>query len=277
MSTTRVTGSRVRALAGRLVADRRRALLWWSVGLIGTALFVIVFYPSVKGDATFDQLMEDLPESFQTLSGVSDGISLTSPAGYLNSQYFANLFPILILVYAIGVGANAIAGAEGEGTLERLLTEPVTRREVALGRWSALAGLTVVLTVVGGVAVLAPAPLVGLLDGLSVVNLVAATVGVAVLGLVHLGVAFGAGAALGRKGPALGLASAVAVAGYLVYGVAESVESLQGVRIVSPWYWFLGSDPLVDGFSWLLVVPGLVVALVVPVLGVARFERRDLR
>jgi len=272
----RLDGGRVRSVAGRLVGDRRRSILWWTLGLLGLALFVIAFYPSIEGDDSFDEVMESLPESFQTLSGVSEGISISSPAGYLNSQYFSNMFPILLLVFGIGAGAAAIAGSESDGTLEQLLTEPVTRREVAVGRWLGVAGLVVLLTALGGVAVLAPAPLVGLLDGLSVVDLLAATAGVGVLAVLHMSIAFGVGAATGRKGVALGAASAVAFGGYLLYGLAESAEALNGLRLASPWYWFLGAEPLAEGFTVMLLVPGLLLALLVPIVGLWRFERRDL-
>ena len=37
-------------LAARLVRDRRRSLLWWSVGIVGLVLFTVSLYPSLKGE-----------------------------------------------------------------------------------------------------------------------------------------------------------------------------------------------------------------------------------
>jgi len=61
------------------------------------------------------------PAGVQTLPGLSAANTLTAPIGYLNSQYFANVLPLILLVFAIGLGAWAISGDEAGGTLELLL------------------------------------------------------------------------------------------------------------------------------------------------------------
>ena len=51
------------------------------------------------------------------------------------------MLPLLLLVFAIGLGARAIAGSEQEGTLELLLSNPVTRRTVVAERYLAMVGM----------------------------------------------------------------------------------------------------------------------------------------
>ncbi len=49
--------------------------------------------------------------------------------------------PLMMLVYAISGGANVVAGEEDRGTLEPLLTHPISRTRVVLDKlWRWLPG-----------------------------------------------------------------------------------------------------------------------------------------
>ena len=94
--------------------------------------------PSTRRYATTPALSnygEDLPDRSEHSS--SDGeLDLASPAGYLNSQIYALLAPLLLLIFSIGGGAGAVAGEEERGTLDLLLAHPVRRRDyVSSASW----------------------------------------------------------------------------------------------------------------------------------------------
>jgi ABC-2 type transport system permease protein len=265
------------AVFKRHLADRRRALVWWLLGVVGSGVLIVAFWPSIEGNTAYDEALADLPDSLKTLMGVGEDISLSSPAGYLNSQWFTTMLPVLLLVFGIGAGASSIAGTEADGSLEDLLFQPVTRREVAVGRLKAIWLMAVVLSVVGTLAVVVPGAPIGLVDGLTFSGLAAVTVGVTLLVLLHTSLAFALGAATGERGIALGGASAVAAVGYLIYGIGQGVPSLKALADYSPWDWALSGPPITEGFSFVLVVPALILTLLLPAAGIWRFERRDLR
>lgn len=272
-----MSAHRAAVVARRLLADRRRSLLWWSVAFVAFIEINLVFYPSVKGQDDFDQMMEQMPESLRVLAGVTENTSITSPIGYLQGQVFAMWFPLLLLIFGVGLAANAVAGAEQAGTLEYLLTQPVRRLEVALGRFGALTVLMTVMAAIGTVSLLITNPLVGLDEGIAVVNLLAACVEGLLLALVFASLAFAVGAATGRKAEAIAVASAVAAAAFLLNGFGDLIDVLGTLRVVSPWHWYVGSDPLVNGFTLFSTVPALVTSVALVAFGVWSFERRDLR
>ena len=181
----------------RFFKDKRRWILWWSVGTAAFVLLSIAFYPAFKEFSQFDEQLEN--EGLRAMFGGQGGISLISPEGFLHSQVFASNLPILLLIFAIGLGSRAIAGAEGDGTLELLLANPVTRRRVALQRYLTVVAQTVVLGVVSTVVIVAFAPLVQL-DGLSLTNVLGACAGSVCFGIVHATIAFASGAATGKRG-----------------------------------------------------------------------------
>lgn len=265
------------AVLRQAVRRRRGGLLWWSLGLVGVVGLLAVAYPTVRDNAELDKTFAGLPPGVQGLLGLGGQITLTSPAGYLNSQFFANLLPVMLLVFAIGVAAWAISGDEAAGTLELLLANPISRARVATERAGALVVLLAALTAVCAAALIAVAPAVGLDQGLPAERLLAASVACALLALVHAAVAFAVGAATGSRPAALATASAVAVAGFVVQGLAQQVPALRPARAASPWHWLLASDPLANGLVWRSWALPLATTAVLVILGSLRFQHRDLR
>jgi len=91
---------------------RRISTLWWSFGLAGFAALLALAYPTVRDNSELDKTFAGLPPGVQAALGLDPGSPLTSPVGYLNSQYFANVLPVMLLVFGIGLAAWCISGDE---------------------------------------------------------------------------------------------------------------------------------------------------------------------
>ena len=112
----------------KTLRDQRRAFLWWGIGLIALALYIILFYPSMRNSiAEITRLMEQMPPALKAMFGTFD---FTSLVGYLQGYIFSYLAPLLFLIVSIGFGADAIAGEEKRGTLDLLLSNPLPRQQV---------------------------------------------------------------------------------------------------------------------------------------------------
>jgi ABC-2 type transport system permease protein len=264
-------------VAARLVRDLRWSTLWWALGFVSLILFTVALYPSIKDQPSFDELLADLPDAFQSVIGYDTAVPLRSPAGYLQARLFSTLAPLLAVVFGIGAGARAIGGSEEAGTLELLLANPVTRSRVLLERYLATFGLLAGLVAVFGLALLVLGPPFEALEGVPTSNVIAACAAVFALGLLHGSLAFTIGAVAGRRGIAVALATAVAVAGYLVETVLAAAGDLGAVRQLSPWHWYLDRNLLAEGAAPAAVMlPLAIAALLVGVAWVV-FRRRDLR
>ena len=264
-------------VARRLVADYRRSFFWWSVAMVVLVGSTVALWPSIRGQKQLEDLMRDLPEALQGLFGGGKGISFISPPGYLQSRLFSLLLPVLLLVFGIGIGARAVGGAEETGALELLLAHPVSRARVAGERYAAMVGLLVGLALVALLSLLAMSPAVGLLKGVSVGHLLWAGAAALAIALLHASLAFAVGCASGRRGAAITVAGAVAVAGYVLQGLIAASDSLRPARFVSPWHWYLEHNLLVDGPGFQALVLPLVLSAVVTLAGAWVFLRRDLR
>lgn len=254
--------------------DRRRALAWWALGMIGTALMLASFYPTIRATGQdLNAYIENLPEAVRALV-LAGGGDFTSGPGYLNSELFSFMLPVLVLVFSVGMGAGLLATEEREGRLELIVASPITRRRIVLGK---LAALLAGMAGLGGVLWGALAVGVELWDiPVDHANLVAAIVMGVLLGWVFGALALAVGAGTGRRGIAIGIPAAVGVATYLVNGLAPLSDVLEFWRPISPFYYYNAEQPIRSGLD--LGHAGALLALtaLLSFAAVIAFERRDL-
>jgi ABC-2 type transport system permease protein len=270
-----MSASATRTSAGSVLrvtlTQHRRALLWWAIAIALMALMFAAFYPSVRDSgATFDEYLDQLPDAFKTIIGTD----LTSPAGYLWSQLFSSVGPVVFLVYAIGAGARAIAGEEEAGSLDLVLSTPVRRdivlRDKALAMVTGTLGLSAVLLLV--TAVVGPAFDMSIPFG----DLATAHALQALVAIDFGAIALMIGAATGNRARAIGITSALAVAAYLVWAMASSVDWLEPLLPLSPFRWFADPQPVSDGTELVNVVVLVGIPVVAYAIALVAFRRRDL-
>jgi beta-exotoxin I transport system permease protein len=249
---------------------RRRAMLGYALGLGAYALAIVALYPSFKGDESLDKLAKSDP-TLMAAFGVSG--SLTSPTGWLNANLYNNFLPIVLIILAIGYGAWCLAGQDESGTLALVALLPTTRRGLVSQK-----ALALVLHLLPAVLLTYVLMLFGRGFGVDVGE--ARLVGATVLGLL-LAIDFGVlallvGTVTGRRGIALGVASAVAALSYLVSSMVATVHWLRPARFVSPFYWAVGTDPLDRGVGVGSVLVLVCVAFGLFAMAAAAVRRIDL-
>ena len=258
----------------KTLADARRALVWWSLGLIGMAALMIAVYPTVRDNPDLNEMVQDYPEALKAFIAFGGDIDYVSGAGYLGSELFSFMVPLLLVIAAVGAGARATAGEEEGGTLDQLLANPLSRRRLVAEKVAALAAEIGLLALVLWLALLVGSAIVGM--EISAAHLAAATTAAALLALAFGAIAVCFGALTGRRGAAIGVAAAGGVAAYLVNSLAALVDFLEPVRKASPFYHYVASDPLREGLALGNVAFLVVLALAAAGLAAFFFDRRDI-
>lgn len=264
----------LRSIVGKTLLDGRRAFVWWSVGIVGLVALMVAVFPTVRDNEELNALVQEYPEALKGFIAFGGEVDYLSGAGYLGSELFSFMVPLLFLIAAVGAGAAAIAGEEERGTLDLLLSTPVSRRRVGLEK---LAAMAIEVAGLGGILFLCLAvggPLVSM--DVSLVNLAAACAAAVAVSLVFGGMAFGLGAATGHRPLAVGVAVAAAVAAYVVNGLAPLVPAFDAIRELTPFYQYAAGDPLRAGFDVPRIVLLLALGTVFSLIGLALFARRDV-
>ncbi len=258
----------------KTLRDQRRSLLWWGIGLVALTSLTVAFYPVFSDAPEFDELFEQMPEALSRMFA-GEFTDLTSPEGFLNSQLFFFVVPLMFVIFAVLGGSGAIAGEEAAGTLSLLLTSPMPRWRVVVHKFGAVAAATLILALLLWVGLTAGALAVGM--DISLARLAAASLSTALLGIAFGTFALALGCITGARGLSAGAASAVAIAAYFLNALAPLSDALTPLQKLSPFYYFIGADPLANGLSLLHVA--VLLGLTAAALGVAlvAFERRDLR
>lgn len=228
-------------------------------------------YPAVRGNQQLAQLEQSYPRALRELFDVGD---LTTAVGFLRAELFSFTGPLLVVLLGVLWGSDLVAGEEERGTIDILLANPISRREVLLEKWLALAAGIGVASLGLGVGLAVGLPAFSLQIGPA--RVVAAVLATGLLGLLFGSVALALGAGTGHRGLARGLTALLAVTAYLSSTLAGLVDWLGPLRTASPWYHALGVDPLANGFQavHLLVLVGILGG--VTLAGLVAFERRDL-
>lgn len=262
----------MRSVLTKTLFDRRRSLLWWGVGFALLITAIISIYPSVRNSPELDELTRRLPAGLKALIGER---SLTSPVGYVQSRLFQLMIPLLLLVLAIGQGADAIAGEERRKTLDLLLANPISRARVVVEKFLALCAQLVLLSVVVWSLLVALTAVFDVDLGAGV--LAAATTHALVFAIAFGAAALALGAAIGSKPTASGVVTSVAAAAYVWESVTAIVPDLDRFAWFSPFHHYVTSDPLVRGFGPSYLLAFLIAAVVLVTLGVLALSKRDVR
>lgn len=261
-------------VALKTLRDARRALAWWSLGLAALVALMVSVYPTVRSNPDLNRMVQDYPKALKSFIAFGGRVDYVSAAGYLGSELFAFMVPLLLLVASIGAGARALAGEEEQGTLELLLANPVSRRRLVLEKLAALVAEIGLLALVLWLALLIGAHAAGM--HVTGAHLAAATLSAGLLAVAFGTIALSAGACLGRRGIAIGVAAGGAVAASLVNSLATLVHFLEPVRAASPFYHYVASDPLRSGLGAGHVAFLVALTVVAAAAGLAGFERRDI-
>jgi ABC-2 type transport system permease protein len=250
--------------------DQRRSLLGWAIGFAAVSLVYGGFYP-FAATPEYAELIESLPPALADAMGWGD---ISTPHGYLGATVFGILGPVLAIIMAIGLGTRAIAGSEEDGSLEMLIAHPVTRTEVVVQKAVALALATLMAGALVLVAILA---IRGPIDlDIPFAHLAAASLDLALMGLLFGSLAILVGGITGRRGLAISVTAAVVVVAYLANGLAPQVDALAWLQNLSPFHWADGTSTLRDGIDPLntLLLGGVAVVLVAA--AAFAFNRRDV-
>ncbi len=230
-------------------------------------------FPSIQDSPDFSNLLENYPEALKSLFGLTGAVDITRGAGFVDTELFSLMLPLLAIVLAIGSGARTLAGEEETGRLELVLAYPVSRRRVVAAKAAAVAVEVAAFCVIAYVALALASRLFDL--GLPLGRLAGGLLGVFLLALLHGWLALATGAARPSRALAIGIPAAAAAAGYLVGGLHELAGWLDPFRFVSS-FWWTGQAPLSNGVDYAHQLVLALATIAVLAIALILIGHRDL-
>ena len=252
--------------------DLRRPIVWWSLGLFLYAFVIVLIYPSFQDLPELNEILGDEDSIIRAFTGNVEDFA--SPEGFLTAEMLSFTFPLLFIVFNLWLGTSWLAGEERRGSLEVLLSHPVRRTTILLQKFAAIATGTAALAVVVFVGTLAGIVIVDM--DISLLNVIQAYVGLALLGMTFGALALFVGAWTGKPSTTIGVGGAVGIVAYVANTFGPIVDGLEWSQYLSPIYYFIGGDPMANGLN--LAHSGVLIGASVVLVAAASylFERRNL-
>ncbi|TFB89915.1 ABC transporter permease [Cryobacterium luteum] len=258
-------------LFGKVFTDSWRGLVGWGIGLAAAAFLYLPIYPSMRGASGMQALIDQLPpELIKTLNYDQIGTG----AGYAQATLFGLLGFVLLTIAATGWGAAALGGDEESGRLELTLAHAVTRVQVAVARFCAIAVKILALSALLFAVVL-------LLNDsaelqIEVGNLLGTSLLFGGVSLLTASVALLGGALTGRRIGGIASGAGVAVLGYVFNALGNQSASLHWLYNLSPYYWAFGDSPLSSGANVTTIVTFYAISLVLAAFAALALRQRDI-
>lgn len=254
--------------------QRRWSSLWWIIGIVGFMVLILAFYPPFRDQAVkLDQTInKQIPSSARAF--ISDTPNYFSPVGYLSSQIYYLVLPILLSILSIGAGSSLIAKEESTGTIELLLARPLSRAKLLAGKFSAGGLILTAVSLFAFISALIMAHIVNLPVG--TLPLFITTLDCLVMAAAFGSIAFMITTIKKARRASIGLAVLIALGGYIINSLASTASALKWPARFMPFHYYHASDMLKGHYRWedFAVMGGIIAACLI--ISWVSFRRRDI-
>lgn len=115
---------------------RLKSAIIWSVSIVACMFLFMAIYPSFAADAeTMESILAHYPEEMLKAFGMDTALPMTSIGGYMVFTFvFIELF---LAIQAANLGFGVLSEEERDLTADFLMTKPISRTRIILGKVSA--------------------------------------------------------------------------------------------------------------------------------------------
>ncbi|MFH0952549.1 MAG: ABC transporter permease subunit [Patescibacteria group bacterium] len=261
----------------RIIKDRRTSLIIFSVSGILLLWMYIAMFPSFADQAEdFNKLMDTYPKGFMEAFGIDESSNVfSSVEAFVSIEHFSLIWPIMMIFMMIGLAGNGLAGQIEQGTVEILLSRPISRLKIYLARY--LAGIFS-LVVFGICSVFVAIPLASLhgVETSFMPYLIIFILGM-MFGLAVLSIAMFLSAVFSEKGKTNMIMGGIVIGMYVLHLVSVLQDQFDILKYFSFFYYY--DFNAATRYTTISVESSAVFLTVIVVLGIAGawwYNRRDI-
>ena len=263
------------AVFWRILKDRRIQILIYCLASIGLLWMYIALFPAFKDQsANLEQLIKSYPESFLKAFNF-DIKSFTTVEGYLATEQYSFVYPLMVIFMLVGFAGAAFAGEIEKGTIEILIAQPISRLKLFFSRY--FAGL-LILIIFTATSVYGAIPLARAYDiSISAEAFSKLAILAFIFALAIYSIAIMLSAIFSDRGKVFFITGGILILMYVLNILASIKESLSDLKFASFFYYFNPAKALghneIDDWAYLVF---LGVAVVCTLIGAIWFSKRDI-
>lgn len=259
----------------RVIKDKKISIISYCLASMLFLWMYVAIYPSI---AAFYEKMRGYLESFPQGVMKAFGIEVQAMGtfeGFLSAEQFGFVWPFMLIALLITLAGTGIAGEIEKGTMELLLSQPVSRLKIFFSKY--LTALFVLLIFILASVVLV-FPLARIYD-ISYHSEKFFKLGILgfIFGLAIFGLATLFSVIFSESGKAIFLPAGILIVMYVINIVSRLKESLDNLKYFSFFYYFNPTNALVhnkiDNLAWPVFLGSFVLTTILAALW---FKKRDI-
>lgn len=263
---------KINSILKKTIYDYRKSIIGWSIGILLIGIFYATIYPSVGGNQKFSEAFGQAPDAMKAL--IVSGEFFSTPDGFIHAEFFTLTMPLILCILAITIGSSLLAKEESRGTMELLLSRPVSRQKIVSQKIGALAIILLILSTSVWLGLYAGSLLVNTFT----ISLLPMAIAVANLGIMAL--AFGCLALMatsikGGRSFATGIIGVYFILSFVVGTFAGQVTWLKNVESFSLFHYFNSVDILQNHAKLSDFIILITVAIIAVAVSIYAFRKRD--
>ena len=258
----------------KTINERRVSLVAYAVFAVLLLMMFMSLYPSIQENSQqLNELFQSYPQGLKDAFGLEE-INFDTVEKFLSIQYFGFMWPMLVIVIAISVGAS-LAWEKEEGTISVLLSRPISRLKIFFAQY--LAGVSI-LAVFSLISVFAAVSIASV-NGIDYIFKNFLSIGFLgfLFGVAVLSVATFFSSIFSEKSRVLVFSGGMMLTMYTLNVMAGLKEALGGLKYFSFFHYYDPSVALAKGeleFSAIMVF--IFMALVFLTFGAYIFNKKDI-
>jgi ABC-2 type transport system permease protein len=250
----------------------------WLIYIIAACAFFFMhtsIFPSFKDQQIdIDKMMESMPEGFKEAFGLDD-YNMSIFENYIAAEEFSIIWPLLLIILSISLAGAAIASEIEKGTIEILISQPLSRTGLYISRY--LSGLILII----GFVVITLLCLIGMAKIFDINPQYSHYFTIGLSGLLFgwavYSIAFFLSAIFSDRGKVYFISVALIVVMYAINIVSSLKDSLKDLKYVSFFSYFNANDLLIrNQIDKVGIVVFISVIIVFSILGLFFFNNRDI-
>lgn len=262
----------MRSLFTKTLYDKRWFLFGWSLIIVFTIGFTVLFYPSLAQGNTFQELSKTVPGQLKGFIG--DEQSFGTIQGYIAEQLYNFRVPLMLMIMALILALGLSVSDEERGTLRTLASLPLSRTRILWERWAAGVTIFVVTIVLGSLTAYLTS--LGIGETLPFDYLARITVVAVLFGITAFSIMYAAGVASGSRAITMIAGLVIIMGGFILTTFGMSVDWLKDWEVLSLMH-YANTDQILKGDIdrlnlWIMIILSTLSLLVAIIL----FRHRDI-
>jgi ABC-2 type transport system permease protein len=250
-------------------------LIMCLISIITLWMYVSLFPTFSKQSNEYEKLLSQFPKEMWEMFGMQDGkFSMSSLEKFMSVEMYSLLWPIMIIIIFVNIGCGQIAGEIDKGTIQILLSLPISRVKLFISKFLAAILLMFIFCFVSTMSIIPLAKIYNIHYEIDVY-----------LKLFEIAVLFtfaGFGisilfSTIFKLGKAAALSSGLFLIMYIINIIASLKDNLKNLEYLSFFHYLSMSQVLSDNkIEITSIVVFSLVALFTSLIALCYFNKRDI-